>query len=205
MTRLIFVVAALLVVASTAPGWAGQGEPTVLFRETFDDNDAGWKEQRTSWIRTGVEDGVFRISTQVNLQQTVVRNVALPATGDFDVECTVETRRGNREWPFGLVWGYRNPANFLEYVIWMDGRFRITRSASLDTLSLVPETETADLNTGFATNELKLSRRGDRIQFFINGVSQGEITLTGPVGPSVGFVVWNEIEVLFDDLVVTAY
>ncbi len=203
MRRLTFIGVALLV-SSTVSGWAGQAEPTVLLQETFDDNDAGWKEQRTSWIRTGVEDGVFRITTQVNLQQTVVRNVALPATGDFDVECTVETRRGNPEWPFGLVWGYRNPANFFEYVIWMDGRLRITRNASLDTQALA-ETESVDLNTGHATNALKLSRRGDRLQFFINGVSQGDIALTGPVGPSVGFVVWNEIEVLFDDLVVTSY
>ena len=205
MMRQRLVAGVLLLVASTAPGWAGQAEPTVLFEETFDNNDTGWKEQRTSWIRTGVEDGVFRISTQVNLQQTVVRNVALPATGDFDIECTVETRRGNPEWPFGLVWGYRNPANFLEYVIWMDGRLRMTRNASLNTQLLVPETETADLHTGFATNELKLSRRGDRLEFFINEVSQGEIALTGPVGPSVGFVVWNEVEVVFDDLVVTSY
>jgi len=204
MTRLILVAVVVLVVA-IVPGWAGQTEPTVLFQDAFDDNDAGWKEQRTSWIRTGVEEGVFRITTQVNVQQTVVHNVALPATGDFDIACTVETRRGNPEWPFGLVWGHRNPANFLEYVIWMDGRLRMTRNASLDTQALVPETETADLHTGFATNELKLSRRGDRLQFFVNGVSQGEIAFTGPVGPSVGFVVWNEIEVVFDDLVVTSY
>ena len=204
MTRLSCIAGALLVVASTTPGWAGQGEPTILLQETFDDNGAGWKEQQTTWIRSGVEDGVFRITTQVNLQQTVVRNVQLPATADFDVECTVETRRGNHEWPVGLVWGYRNPANFLEFVIWMDGRFRITRNASLDTQLLVPETKTADLHTGFATNALKISRRGERLQFFVNGAWQGEIPLTGPIGPSVGFVVWNEIEVLFDDLVVTA-
>jgi len=86
----------------------------------------------------------------------------------------------------------------------MDGRFRITRNASLDTQLLVPETKTADLHTGFATNALKISRRGERLQFFVNGAWQGEIPLTGPIGPSVGFVVWNEIEVLFDDLVVTA-
>ena len=55
------------------------------------------------------------------------------------------------------------------------------------------------------TDELKLSRRGDRLQFFVNGARQGEIPLTGPIGPSVGFVVRNEIEVLFDDLVVTTY
>ena len=204
MAGLSFITGALLVVVSTLPGWAGQTESTTLMRETFDNNDAGWKQQQTSWIRTGVEDGVFRITTQVNLQQTVVRNVQLPAEGDFDVECTVETRRGNPEWPFGLVWGYRNPANFLEYVVWMDGRFRISRNASLDTQSLVPETETADVHTGFATNQLKLSRRGDRVQFYVNGAQQGEVTLTGPIGPSVGFVVWNEIEVLFDDLIVTA-
>ena len=127
MTRLSCIAGALLVAASTAPVWAGQGEPTILLHETFDDNGAGWKEQQTTWIRSSVQDGVFRITTQVTLQQTVVRNVELPATGDVDVKCTVEVRRGNPEWPVGLVWGYRNPANFLEYVIWMDGRFRITR------------------------------------------------------------------------------
>ena len=204
MRRLTFIVVAVLVVVSTVPGIGSQAELTTLIRETFDDNDGGWKEQQTSWIRSGVEDGVFRITTSVNLQQTIVRNVGLPAEGDFDVECTVETRWGNPEWPFGLIWGYQNPANFLEYVIWMDGRFRITRNASLDTQLLVPETETADVHTGFATNHLKLSRRGDRVQFYVNGAQQGEITLTGRIGPSVGFVVWNEIEVLFDDLIVTA-
>ena len=176
----------------------------MLLAERFDNNDTGWKQQQTSWIRSGVEDGVFRITTQVNLQQTVVRNVALPAEGDFDIECTVETRRGNPEWPFGLVWGYRNPANFFEYVIWMDGRLRMTRNASLDTESLVAETVSADLHTGFATNALKLSRRGDRVRFYVNGAQQGEVALRGQIGPSVGFVVWNEIDVSFDDLVVTA-
>ena len=197
---------ALLLIGALLPvvALARQDEPIVLLEERFDNNDAGWKQQQTSWIRSGVQDGVFRITTSVNLQQTVVRNVGLPAEGDFDIECTVEKRRGNPEWPVGLVWGYRNPANFFEYVIWMDGRFRITRNASLDTVSLVPETETTDLHTGFGTNQLKLSRRGDRVQFSINGVQQGEVTLSGPIGPSVGFVVWNEIEVLFDDLIVTA-
>lgn len=199
-SRLTIGVGLLLIGAALA----GQEERTVLLEERFDNNDVGWKQQQTSWIRSGVQDGVFRITTSVNLQQTVVRNVRLPAEGDFDIECTVETRRGNPEWPVGLVWGYRNPANFFEYVIWMDGRLRMTRNASLDTESLVAETETAELHTGFATNQLKLSRRGDRVQFFVNGVRQGEVTLAGPIGPSVGFVVWNEIEVLFDDLIVTA-
>ena len=63
MTRPILVAVVVLVVA-IVPGWAGQTEPTVLFQDAFDDNDAGWKEQRTSWIRTGVEEGVFRITTQ---------------------------------------------------------------------------------------------------------------------------------------------
>ena len=203
MVRRLTIGVALLLVGSVA-ALAGQENATVLLAERFDNNDTGWKQQQTSWIRGGVEDGVFRITTQVNLQQTVVRNVELPAEGDFDIECTVETRRGNPEWPFGLVWGYRNPANFFEYVIWMDGRLRMTRNASLDTESLVAETVSADLHTGFATNALKLSRRGDRVRFYVNGAQQGEVALRGPIGPSVGFVVWNEIDVSFDDLVVTA-
>ena len=138
---------ALLVIGLLATALAGQEKATVLLAERFDNNDTGWKQQQTSWIRSGVEDGVFRISTQVNLQQTVVRNVALPAEGDFDIECTVETRRGNPEWPFGLVWGYRNPANFFEYVIWMDGRLRMTRNASLDTESLVAEIPSEEENS----------------------------------------------------------
>ena len=205
MARLTSLAGAVLVVAVTSPGWAGQTEPTVLLRETFDENDGGWKEQRTTWIRSAVQDGAFRISTQVQLQQYVVRNVEIPATGDFDIQCTVETRRGNPEWPVGLIWGYRNPANFFDSVIWMDGRFRINRNGSLGTESLVDETETPDINTGFATNELKLSRRGDRLEFSINGTPQVDLPFTEAIGPSVGFVIWNEIEVLFDDLVVTRY
>ena len=61
------------------------------------------------------------------------------------------------------------------------------------------------LPTGFATNELKLSRRGDRLQAYINGKQQTDVPFTDRIGPSVGFVVWNEIEVLFDNLVVTGY
>ncbi len=218
MTPVLLLLVLLTGVAS--PGWTNktgnwaagrtraeeiQPEPDVLLHETFDENDGGWKEQRTTWIRSAVQDGAFRITTQVHLQQYVVRNVGVPATGDFDIQCMVETRRGNPEWPFGLVWGYRNPAQFLEYVIWMDGRFRISRNASLETESLVEARATPDLNTGFAMNELKLSRRGDRLLFYINGTQQGEVPFTAAIGPSVGFVIWNEIDVLFDDLVVTRY
>ena len=115
----------------------------------------------------------------------------------------METRRGNPEWPVGLVWGYRNPANFLEFVVWPDGRLRITRNGSLETVTLVDETPSADLRTGFARNELRVSRRGDRLDYFVNGVRQGEIPFSDPVAPRVGFVVWNEVEAWFDDLMVT--
>ena len=205
MAHLRSIAGALLVVAVTSPGWAGQGEPTELLHETFDENDGGWKEQRTTWIRSGVQEGAFRVTTQVHLQQYVIRNVDLPATGDFDIQCTLETRRGNPEWPVGLIWGFRNPGNFFESVIWMDGRFRINRNGSLETASLIDETPTPNINTGFATNELKLSRRGDRLEFYINGRPQADVPFTEAIGPSVGFVIWNEIEVLFDDLVVTRY
>ena len=207
MTRARLSVIACMLVLTVAAGTrgAGQTEPTVLLHETFDENDGEWREQRTTWIRSTVQDGVLHVTTQVNLQQTVVRNVDLPPVGDFDIECTVETRGGNPEWPVGLVWGYRSPSTFLEYAVWTDGRLRITRNASLDTEVLVPETKTSDVNTGFASNSLKLSRRGDRLEFYVNGAKQGEIPLTGPIGPSVGFVVWNEVDVAFDDLVVTRY
>ena len=38
----------------------------------------------------------------VNRQHSVIRDVGLPATGDFDIEFTVEMRGGSEERPFGL-------------------------------------------------------------------------------------------------------
>ena len=212
MPRVIFP--AFFILAFVSLGWtlgaggaatALQPEPKVLLHETFDQNDGGWKEQQTSWMRSEVTDGKLFISSNRELQQYLLRDVGLSPTGDFDIECTVETRRGNPVDPIGLVWGYTNTARFLEYLIWMDGHFLISRNGSPRTEDLVEITESPDLNTGFAVNTLKLSRRGERLLFFINGRQQGEIPFTMAVGPRVGFVIWNEVRAYFDDLIVTQY
>ena len=178
---------------------------TVLLHDTFDQNDGGWREQRTSWIRTQVSEGVLRVQTVVNRQQYVVRDVGLDPTANFDIECTVEILGGNEEWPYGLVWGYENRANFLEYLIWMDGRLRIDRNSSLATEELTDTIRSPDVETGPAANMLKLSRRGERLLFYVNGTQQGEIPFSAAIGSSVGFVIWAEIDARFDNLVVTQY
>jgi hypothetical protein len=180
-------------------------EARILLRETFDQNDGGWKEQQTSWINTHVRDGKYRFSANVTLQQHVVRDVRLPRTGDFDIELTAETRRGAEDAPFGLVFGYERPSYFFEYLIWMDGRARLQRNAGLDLVELTEAAPTPDLNTGFATNALKIARRGQSLLYYINGKQQGEIPFPWEIGPRIGFVIWNWIEVHFDDVVVTAY
>ncbi len=205
MDRLRCVAEIGLLAVLAAPGWAGQAEPTVLLHETFDDNDGDWKEERAPWISVAVEGGQLRVGTQVTQQQTIVKDVGLPPTGDWDIACAVETHSGDPDWPFGLVWGYENRSKFFEYLIWMDGRVAIDRNGALETVQLAAPTRTPDLNTGAAKNELKLSRRGERLLYYINGRHQGDIPLTEAIGPSVGFVIWAEIEASFDDLVVTRY
>ena len=156
-------------------------------------------------IRAEITDGKLRLNTMVNRQHSVVRDVGLPATGDFDIEFTVETRSGSEEQPFGLVWGHTNRSDFFEYLIWMDGRFEIDRNGPLGTEQLTDTTPTPDLNTGAATNALKLSRRGQVVLYAINGKPQGELALPSAIGPGVGFVIWGEIDAYFDDLVVTRH
>jgi len=182
-----------------------QPQPRVLLHDTFEKNDGGWKEQQTSWINTHVREGKYGFSANVTLQQHVVRDVGLPRSGDFDIEFTADTRRGAEDAPFGLVFGYERPSYFFEYLIWMDGRVRLQRNAGLDLVELTEATRAPELNTGFATNILKISRRGDRLLYYINGKQQGEIPFTWQIGPRIGFVIWNWIEVYFDELVVTAY
>lgn len=198
--------------ASTIPSLALTGvlvaaaqAPTVLLNETFDDNGRGWREQTGPVIQTEVSDGALRMQSIIQRQQYVVHDVGLDPTADFDIACKIETIGGNAEWPVGLLWGHENGANFLEYLIWMDGRLRIDRNSSNTSEELTPTIESPDIATGEATNTLELSRRGDRLTFSVNGVEQGEIPFDIVIGPRVGFVVWNEIEVRFDDLVVTQY
>lgn len=201
MAGLLFRIA--LVVTLAAPLVGVTLAPTVLIHETFDENDGGWTEESQPWIRAEITDGKLRLNTMVNRQHSVVRDVGLPATGDFDIEFTVETRGGSEEQPFGLVWGHTKRSDFFEYLIWMDGRFEIDRNGSLGTEQLTDTTPTPDLNTGAATNALKLSRRGQIVLYSINGKLQGELALTSAIGPGVGFVIWGEIDAYFDDLVVT--
>ncbi len=198
--------------AFTVPAFALAGAlvttaqaPTVLLNETFDDNGRGWREQNSPVIQTEVSDGAFRMQSIIQRQQYVVQDVGLDPTADFDIECRVEIIGGNAEWPVGLLWGHENGANFLEYLIWMDGRLRIDRNSSNTSEELMSTIASADIATGQVTNTLKLSRRGGRLTFSLNGVEQGEIPFDIPIGPRVGFVVWNEIEVRFDDFVVTQY
>jgi len=102
------------------------------------------------------------------------------------------------------VWGKRDDNNFLDFAIRGLGGILI---ASRQDGHFEDYVDVALLNShvrrGNATNLLVVRKEGQRIRFLVNGYQVHEMPPRPFFGSGVGFMVFNNLNVDFDDLVVT--
>lgn len=177
----------------------------VIFHETFDNNNRRWPLfANSAEARAEIKDGSFLLGSRANEWYFCTTPMSLNQNDDFEIQCTVKKLRGVDNHFFGLIWGLKDYSNFYNLALTGDGRVAVTKKEK-DGFFNFNDTSTPNpaVNRQNAINKLRIKKEGSQLKLFVNDHAVHEMPFQSFFGSYIGFLVYNEIQLAFDDLVVT--
>lgn len=182
--------------------------PVIVLKEDFADNRNGWQTYSTeTGQRADIKEGYYDIEPGVNPYGFFTTiPIALNPNRDFEIACEIQKISGPGNFYFGLVWGYKDSNNFFNIGIISLGGLALTKKVNgvfqdyLDTQR--PWSEA--VYKGNSTNTLRIKKKGYDLEFFVNEHFVHRMPFEPFFGPGIGFVIYNDIHISVDSLVVTS-
>ena len=177
--------------------------------DTFDDNKFAWTEIVTKDTKALIEEGVMRLQGKNDLEskKTSVAMTScyapLDPTKNFTIKCKSNVRKLNSDGYFGIIIDYMDDYNYsafylekgdknnaiVSYERVVDGELVGSRKSDLKLQAK------KDINIEFEIRSLL-----DKLQFYCNGMQTIEIRYNPIKYTGMGFIVFGDIQVDFDDL-----
>jgi len=178
-----------------------------LFADDFSDPASGWDSFSNNEGVTDYADGSYKIG--VNSESLFFWANPYQNFSDVAIEVIATKSSGGDDVQFGIICRHQDTENFYALVITADGYAAIRKRLQGGELTYIAEwAESPVINQGSATNLLRAECVGDRLALFANGVLLLEVfdsdLQTGDVGLLAGTFSEAQVEVLFDNFVVTA-
>lgn len=176
-------------------------DPKVILADAFNDNRNKWFVSSDATAPGGVELGRYKLGSKRNEWRFTTIPVALDPSQPFRISVKVTKLRGDADYFYGLMWGVRDSENFFNFAITASGHVAVTAKNKGQFTDFV---ETAFVNPsvrkGNATNWLSIARVDDNLQFSINESLVHEMPFQPFFGTFIGFLVYQDVHVAFDDL-----
>jgi uncharacterized protein YjbI with pentapeptide repeats len=177
---------------------------TVILSEAFDDDRNNWPVVSDEGRTFALSGGSYSMASKTGSQSSSTIPIRMIDNSDFQIRCRVRKRSGVDNYFFGLLWRMRDDNNFDVLSITGEGQAAVARRRQGQFVDLIDNGVVRDfVNRGNTVNELLIRKEGTRIRFFVNNHQVHEMDYETFDGGRIGFVVYNTIEVEFDDLVVT--
>jgi hypothetical protein len=179
----------------------------VLYSDDFSDINSGWSKKSSSpkESEVGYEDGKYLI--------TVFRENGSASAwlkrdfNDFVIEVEATKEGGPDGNGYGVILR-RLEDNFYRFEISGDGYYQFDKRQDGKWIDIIPWTRSITINTGEATNVIKVECNGDEFAFYVNGVELGICTdesfIAGEIGLEIGTLTEGGSRVSFDNLKVWA-
>ena len=181
-----------------------QPNAQVIFEEHFDNNSRGWLEYSSATGLITVADGGYLWEEKGAAALMASKVIAINQQEDFRIECRITHVSGVNNFGYGLMWGMSNKINYYYFAISGDGTFTVTKVTQGVATRLIPWATPNSINRLNGTNKLAIEKKGSELQFFINDTFAGKLPFQPFFADRLGFIVWNNQKIVFDDLVVTA-
>jgi len=190
---------------SAAPAITGSGD--ILFEDDFTNPESGWDRYSDDEGFTDYDNGAYKIGVYTETMfywANPYRNFE-----DVSVEVITTKISGGDDVQFGIVCRHQDVNNWYVLVVSADGFAAIRKRYQGSDLEYIAEWVDAPVvNQGNATNLLRAECIGTRLALYANGILLLEVNdadiPTGDVGLLAGTFAETEVEVLFDNFVVTS-
>ncbi len=222
MNRKILGVFVLLAVAALAcsrggdilPGGGEEGPPpptpvpadALLFQDDFGDPNSGWEVGEYDFGSVGYKDGVYFVISTMNT--VPMWGVALRSFDNtvVEVDATQISAGPTSNNAYGVVCREQGDGDGYYLSISGDGAYRIAKSVNREFVALVDWAASDAIQTGNATNHIRVVCNGTSLELFVNGVLLGAAEdgtfASGDIAFTATTYEEEMTEVHFDNLVV---
>jgi hypothetical protein len=178
-----------------------------LFKDDFSQDSGLWEIfADENGASAAIADGHLEIT--VNTKSIVGFAMAAINLTDFDLTVTTTQISGGLANGYGVIFRYIDESNFYRFDISGDGLWGVSRRLNDQWIPIVELTASPAIQTGYASNTVRLVVRGSQFEFYANGVLLGQATDANlPVG-RIGLFASTfddpDTRVSFDDLVIVS-
>jgi hypothetical protein len=194
------------------PATETPAEPQVtpVFSDDFSDPNSGWSTVDEDTYRVGYEGGEYFIGHVEQNDVSHWQTHPFQVFSDFTAEVQIRFDTQDDFVSGALIWRWQDNDNYYRFRILNTGQYDLVKRVDGEWLRLIAPTSSPYLNTGIATNTIKVVAVGDLIQLYANDQHLADFHddsyARGRIGLFASVYTGSAIStgVFFDDLKVSA-
>lgn len=170
------------------------------FIDHFDDNRMNWLMPESKKITTEFEAGSLVIKSQHKQEgYFIFKPVKRIVARDFDMEVAIRQTSGAKNMAYGIFWG-SNPdqSDYSGFFISSNGQYTILNCKNNFFKEVKHWTKTESVLGPRKMNTLRVSRRGRKYEYFVNGQQVFTSRVKDFAGRNAGIVLFGKMQIEID-------
>ena len=173
-----------------------------VYQEEFGSADS-WTQDNNNIRELYVSNGKYYFEHKRNesYREFTTRTFYLDKSKDFEIETSILKISGEQDYGMSFLYDYKDSENYKEFAITATGYYRVAQSVDNSYTTKKAWTTSTYIKKGnYATNILKIKKKGNRITFYVNGSYVYGMDYQSFVGSKLGFRLWRNQKVAIDYL-----
>lgn len=173
------------------------------FEEKFSDNARKWTVGDFPTYRTSMSNGKYYMEYKNGDSYVyATQSVTIDTNKDFIISTKMNHVSGITNNGYGLIFGRDGNNNYQTFQVSADGHFRVLRLRNNQWQTIQKWTKSKHILTGNNTNILQIEKRGDVVNFYVNGYFVHKTNFEAFAGHYLGFGVHRKQKVGISELTV---
>ncbi len=181
---------------SSASVWA----QSYVYQEEFS-SQGNWTKDNNNIRELYVSNGkyYFEHKRKEGYREITTRTFYLNKTKDFDIETSFTKISGEQDYGMSFLFDYKDSDNYREFGITSTGYYRVSESKDGSYSTIKSWTQSSSVKQGnYATNKLKIKKKGNRLTFYINGTYVYGMDYRAFLGSKMGYRLYRDQKVGID-------
>ncbi len=184
-----------------------KADENIIFEEDFIDNSYNWSEGSDQDKSIEIRNGkyIFEHKREKSSWMSWSSSINIDESLGFKIQSTMTKVNGIDDYGYGIAWGLKDGDNRYEFCIDGNGYYFIGKDENDEWKDIVDWTESSFINKENSTNTLAVEKSGDKLKFYINGHFVNECPYEHFFGKKIGFILYRNMKIEFDNIIVTQF
>lgn len=196
------ILALSLISLISLPSYASE---KVLLQDKFNDNLNVWTISIGKNFKTDISGGRYIIENKdtSTLLTTQLFPTKIDQKTNFKIEAEIKKISGLDNNSYDLVWGFKDKNNFYSFGVAGNGSFRYGKWVGGKYLSIQNWSKSPFINKNNAKNKLAVSKKDNKLFFFVNHNQIGSVNYETFSGDKQGIMLQTKMKVEVDNFIIT--